>query len=289
MAVEAFYNKQTGYGKPDGKKYFKEIRGIQRAVHTLFRTPPHDTLHRDVANRLLLETQPTQPPLTQTQYNIAEVVKNSADTEKITKLPVRKLKALGGILMQFTDYVPELQPYALTPHQHVEDLYENITDLAHKKGKPLAFADQLETALNQTDGDLPEALWRLFMTSRLYARWLDCDSITDIPPYTRDEKVNRMITWQRSLSACKKDTPQDGSGDTYYAWTHAYALVAYKLFPEHPNLRTRTAQKTFEKGTILMHTLVHNINPQTVVNDHRIAGEYGNAIGEVCSSALAGK
>lgn len=290
MTIEAFSNKQIKRENPERTKRFGEIRGVNRAVYTLFVTPEHDTLHSDVAQRMQHEPQRIQPSLPQTIQNISSVIEKTADPSKKETLDRKELTALSGVLIQFTDYVPQLQSYAQTPYSHVARLYDDITEEASGRGRPLPFANQLEIALHHTEGDIPQALWRLFMTSRLHARWLDGDAITELPDYPREEKVEKMVRWQQSIAACKPFTTassQDGSGDTYYAWTHALAAVVYDQLPQSPNARTRSEKKIFERGTGIMHTLVHSVNPQTVVNDHSRAAAYGNAIGKVCAEALA--
>ncbi len=291
MSIETYKNRKL-LTKTDRTARGDAIRGVNHAVYTLFVTPKHDTLHRDVASMVHKEPQPTQPSLPQTIREVASVLDRTADLSKIEKLPHKELTALGGVLIQFTDYVPRLQPYAQTPYGHIENLYSEITSEASHKKHPLSFANQLEVALQQTEGNIPQSLWRLFMTSRLHARWLDGASMSGMPDYHRNEKINRMITWHRSVAACKPFTygePQDSGGDTYYTWTHALAAVAYDQLPQRPNTRTRSAKKIFERGTDIMHTVVHSVNPQTVINDHSIAASYGNAIGKVCSKALSKK
>lgn len=121
-----------------------------------------------------------------------------------------------------------------------------------------------------------------------HARWLDSSIITGLPDFSREERVDRMLEWQRAIVGFKTDAdgPQDSAGDTYYAWTHALAGVAYQTLPSKPSRRTALASRTFERGTELMHSIVHRRNPQAVVNDHSGAAEYGNAVGRFCSDLL---
>lgn len=276
------------FDRPSETPPLGTLRGVNRAAYTLFVTPSHDTLHKDVAEQTRHETQPLQPEIEDVAKGVAALLQTRADAMRQRSLKGKELAKLGGVLIQFTDYVPTLQPYSETPFSEVDALYNSVVTRAAETG-PLTFVDQLGLALEQTRGDVPEALWRLFMTSRLHARWLDGEVITDAPSLSRDEKVARMETWQSAIAGCKPNSPemtQDANGDTYYAWTHALAYVAFDALPTRPTRRTRAAARTFQNGTRIMHGLAHRVNPQTVVNDHSIAADYGNAIGAACSEFL---
>lgn len=192
--------------------------------------------------------------------------------------------------MQFTDYAPILRSFMQLSYQQIESLYNGVIYEREKIGQPLAFTEQLSVALSQTEGDLPEALWRLFFTSRLHARWFDSTAIPDLPVFTDKEKLHRMIRWQQSLAACKTgslERVQDVGGDTYYTWTHALASVVYEILPAHISWKTHCAAKIFQNGTYLMQRIVHGVHSQRVPSDHNKAADYGNAIGKVCVQLLA--
>lgn len=282
---------QNSFERPTGgQSVLNTLRGVNRATYTLFFAPSHEKLHREVANLRTYEDQPLQPSIPSIMGSVRREVMQFADLSKKRHLRGKELTQLAGVLIQFTDYVPPLQFYAQTKYSQVESLYNEIVDRAEQTSTPLTFSEQLGIALHQADGDLTESLWRLFITSRLYARWLDSNVVTDLPNYTHEEKLSRMMQWQKSLAACKTGGAterQDVSGDTYYVWTHALASVVYSALPEHDNRRTRLAAKTFEKGTKIMHNVVHRYNPQAIINDHSIAAQYGNAIGQVCANALS--
>jgi hypothetical protein len=148
---------------------------------------------------------------------------------------------------------------------------------------PLNFSEQLSIALEQTEGDLPEALWRLFITSRLYARWFDTNVIIGMPAPTRDEIMHRMQVWSRSLAACKtygSCPDQDVSGDTYYCWTHALAKVLYTALPVRRTPFVRLEAYALQNGTKLNHGLAHKFKAQRLPSDHTVAAAYGNALGD---------
>lgn len=292
MSLESKPNQGEVFKRPTEVSFLDTVRGANRAVYTLFVTPDREVLHREVADLTIHEYQPLQPPIAQIVADLRGEVMQYVDPQKKRGIKNKELAQLGIVLIQFTDYVPKVQPYAQTPYKHIESLYDAIVNRARETAKPLTFPEQLYISLSQTHGDLTESLWRLFIISRLHARWLDANTISDLPVFCREEKIDRMIQWQRSLVACKinqPDRPQDVGGDTYYAWTHALAALVYNALPTRPTIKTRVAAKIFQNGTKIMHNLVHKRNPQAVVNDHSNAANYGNAIGKVCAETLSKK
>jgi len=259
------------------------IRGIGRAVYTLFNVPNHDSsLYEDLAKTLVDEPQPAQPSVEEEVSAILNGPSSLVDPTIRPTLSTKHLLGHMGVFMQFTSYLPRLGPYAETPFQHVDDLYTQLVE----RGRiaPLSFSDQLTTALEQTTGDLPEALWRLFITSRQHARWFDSSVITGMPEFGRDEIMNRMYNFSRAVAACKPhDTSpvQDTSGDTYYGWTHAAAGLVFGALATKQTMFTKAGGKAIRNGTSLMHSLAHRFKAQRLPSDHTIAAEYGNAMGDV--------
>jgi hypothetical protein len=258
----------------------QSVIGLKQAAETLLIIPEHEKLHKEVAQLTESEPQPLQPDILDINQEIAEALSKYVNPDKTHSLECHELTYLGGTLVQFSDYMPVLQQYAKTGYTHINNLYQEITELSEKSRHSLNFDEQLTVALHQTEGDLANALWMLFITSRQYARWLDSKSIDGIPDFCKEEKINRMIKWQKALAACKEDNPQDAPGDTYYTWTHALASLAYNVLPAQRNKRTKLASEAFVNGTWLMHKIIHRINPQAVINPHDRAANYGNSIGQ---------
>jgi len=190
--------------------------------------------------------------------------------------------------MQFTCHVPRLRPYAETPFEHIDNLFEQITLKGNQK--PLDFSDQLTIALLETSGDLPEAIWRLFLTSRQHARWLDSSVIIGMPDFTRDQKMERMYNFSTSVAACRPQEihpAQDASGDTYYSWTHALGGITFRaLAGQRLGFGVKAGGVAMHNGTRLIQEMVFRLKPQTMWSDHSIAATYGNAIGEVLADIL---
>jgi hypothetical protein len=154
----------------------------------------------------------------------------------------------------------------------------------------LSFAEQLQIAVKQTEGDLSEALWRLFITSRLYARWFDTSVILGLPEFTRAEVLDRMQVWSRSVAACKPYgtcADQDVSGDVYYCWTHALSKVAFGVLATRQTPITKFEALALRNVTRLNHRLAHKFKPQRLPSDHTAAAAYGNALGDVCAKMLS--
>lgn len=281
MTVESSY--QSFY-RPEERSIAIGLLGLNHAVYTLFVRPPHEKLHAEVAELTDHEPQELQPSLESMLEQLTKKTILLADSEKKRLLDNTELSYLTGVLIQFTDYVPSLHDYAETDFESVNSLYEGILNKASELSRALSFPEQLEVALLLTNADLPQALWLLFITSRLHARWLDGKIIRGLPDFTHDEKLERMIKWQKSLLACKSNAEgsQDVAGDTYYTWTHALASVVFKSLPAKKTRLTNYTAKVFEQGTELMQAIVHKVSPQEVTNKHNNAAVYGNAIGVVC-------
>jgi hypothetical protein len=269
------------FAVPTDQSLLNTILGFGKASYTVFyvRAP----LTHKVAKLLRDSPQPVQSPLTDEVKAIQKILNSQANTTIRPRLKQKELLGLMGVLMQFTSPVPKLQPYCETPWVDVDRLYQEIIKRGRKE--PLGFADQLKIALKQTAGDLPDALWRLLITSRQYARWYDTEAIMGMPSFKEGEVIERMLIWSRSIKATKQfgSCPdQDTAGDTYYCWTHALAKVAFRSLAEKQSILTRMEARALERGTDLNHKLAHKVKPQGVVSDHTVAAAYGNAIGDVC-------
>lgn len=261
------------------------MTSLGRAVATLVNTPEHEKLHQVVEAQAATETpQPLNPEPLVIVRKLQQDVLPQANGLQSQRGDVKRLTHFGSMLIQFSDYVPALHSTVDVSYAEVEELHAAVVERAGTKG-PLDYSDQLNLALELEQGDVPEALWRLFIASRMYARWLDGKIMRDMPKVSTEEAVDVMLQWRRSIAACKdlKDCPaQDTGGDAYYVWTHALAKVMYSLSPVKTPLFNRAAISAFHRGTSVMHTLIHAINKQGVQSDHTTASVYGNAIGQVC-------
>ncbi len=280
------------FSTPTCQSDLNTFTGFMQAGWTVVFVPEHSShiIHPQVARRLRDTPLPLNLPIETELTSIQEVLKKSANSHVQPRLTIKELTGLMGILMQFTLYLPKLRPFCETPAEHVEALYQACVSEGMKT--PLSFAEQLATALKQTEGDLPEALWRLFITARQYARWYDTEVLVGMPQLSQAEAMERMATWSRSLRATKNVAvypDQDAAGDTYYCWTHALAKVAFNQLAQKQTPLVRAQAFALLHGTELNHKIAHKISPQSLSSDHTIAAAYGNAIGDLCVTALRAK
>lgn len=265
--------------------YTEAVRSLGTAAYTLYCTPEHALLHTDIAR--IVETEPELPlhpaSVSETYNQTTDVVLRFANEGSGNTATSAELIRLSSALIQFTDYVPSLHRSKIS-YDPIANLHKAIVENA--QDRPLTLPSQLEIALKETDGDMFDALWNMFLASRLYARWLDSQIFTDMPNFTVDEKLALMKQWNDSMYAFKsrdKHPAQDASGDTYYAWTHALAKYSFTQTPAHPSIASKMAVHLFHNGTRLMHNLVHKVaNAQSVKSDHSIAANFGNAVGQAC-------
>lgn len=256
-----------------------------RASYTVFyvRAP----IHSSVAKDLKYIQQPTQATLDQELSSIEKLLLDKVGQQTHRRLRQKELLGLMGVLMQFTAVLPELRPYCHTDYKDIDLLYSKILKSGRKH--PLGFAQQLSIALDQTRGDLVEAVWLLFITSRLYARWYDTEAIVGLPQLSDEQAIKKMLTWSRSLRAVKpyqKDAYQDIAGDSYYCWTHVMAKIAFSYLARKRGPLCRLEGFALVHGTTLNHKLAHKVRPQSTPNDHTIAALYGNTIGDLCVQIL---
>ena len=267
---------------------FESFIAATSATVTLFKNPPHKELHIEVAEAANSCSQiPLQPSLEDVNRQTKNILLTRGDLE-YSHLQKTALARLAGIMIQFTDYVPQPNPINY-PYENIEKLHNEVNDRA-RQAEPLTFSEQLEVSLDQSSGDLGDALWRLFIASRMYARWLDGDAFEGLPSLTTEEKIEKMKIWHDSVAACKERDPgmsQDSSGDSYYCWTHALAKFAFNSLPERRDIFTRLASVAFHNGTDIMHTLVHKTaNSQSLKSNHSNAAQYGNGIGSACVDVI---
>ena len=280
----------THFEQPLRQTWPRTISGVARAATTVFTTPPvpgHNVAYfRTTAKNLIATDVRLQPGLNEELRAVANVVEKHFVTVPYRVIPRREMIGEFGVLMQFTSYMPSLNPYAVTDFADCDRLYQAIIRAGRQQ--PIDFSKQLEIALRQTNGDLLEAVWRLFIVSRQYARWFDEEILEDMPKFSDTEILTRMDVFWKAVAACKKpgDGPyQDSAGDVYYCWTHALGKLLYAHYGKQ-GILSNLLGAALHNGTRLNHGLAHRYNPQSVESDHTIAASYGNAIGELFVAKL---
>jgi hypothetical protein len=275
----------TSYNLAEAIPQDGSIQALGSAVRSLLVVPAHDSLCRDLKASGGVDTLPLQPSIEGVASEASQVVQGHTTPRAEHALTGSQLTYLGGVLIQFTDHAPGLRR-PLIPYAHAKGLHEAVIDTAGATTEPLSFSRQLAVAMDQTSNDLGVALWRLFVTSRQYARYHDNSIVDGAPLLAREEKLKQMLDWQNALAACKPAELgyQDAAGDAYYAWTHAMAEYAYRALPAAPNVATVAARRIFRVGTNIMQPVTNTFYRRGILSDHSVAAAYGKAIGVACVS-----
>lgn len=280
MKYEAYHETEhRGLNRPEAARY------LGRAVRTLLVTPMHARIYRvikeeDVRAGVVVPLQPDLPDIVdEVSSRILPLV-----AEFGRPMPGPDVAVSAALLMQFANHFPEVPDHLMVPYSTVAELGAACISRAQQEGR-LSLADQLSIALDHADGHLDEGLRNIFITSRMHARWLDRRMLPGTPELTSGERLQKMRAWQDSLLAFKPggDEYHDTAGDTYYAWTHAYAGYMFDRLQRHQTVATSLARTAFRRGTYIMQTCVNNLNPRGTISDHTVAARYGNAVAEALS------
>lgn len=282
------------FENPPDERLCTAVRGLGRAVRTIVFVPPHsEVINVSMKAMRLAEPLPQQPPIAEVQRTIYEDLSRHINANSRRPVSGSQLVRLSGVLIQFSDHVPQLTAATKTPYSHVESLYDEVVQRAAALRHPLTFTEQLGISLLQNKGDLQNSLWQLFIASRYYARRRDGQSLSGVPTLDDRTKLESMVTWQQSLAACvpyEINGYQDAAGDTYYAWTHALAKFAFAALPQQPGPHTHAAERIFEHGTTIMQAFVNRFYKEgsgATARNHAKAAAYGNAIGQACVDVLS--
>lgn len=216
----------------------------------------------------------TNPSIDDTIVSIREVLKQANFSSP--KLSLKERLGIFIVLMQFSMYLPYVSKYFRADYREVCDLYNKITT-----GHAKSLAEVLALGVSMKH-DALEAIWLVLVTSRMYARWYDEESLLYFLKPSLSAKKRMMNTYYQSVLAIKtykNGQPQDSGGDTYYVWTHAIAHVLYGPLSPWWSLDARFFRFILSKGTWLNHSIAHKLTPQTMPSDHTLAAQYGNAIG----------
>lgn len=257
------------------------LEALGARVVFLSQTPYHSLY---VEKETELSPQPLQPSVNQTIKNIREVVTQHT-IDRPENLPLARRISLSAQMIVFTNQMPG-DTFAPLEYTDIKNLKDSFLTAANEQGRPLSFDQQLDVALDLSQDDLLQALIHLCFASRQYSRWHDSTSIRDFPDFTEEQAITEMKEWRSCLLACKTADAtqfQDASGDNYYAWTHALARVMYSI---QPGAYNQTGKYIFERGTDIMRLTAHKIKKQKVPSDHRLAAQYGNAIGDAILSEM---
>jgi len=279
MISHSSYNSLSSFEATPKKD--KTLRLFGRSVWTLFFTPRHIALHKDIEESCKDSMQQLQPDIRQTKESIEDILKNIDPHYKTKSLNNTQLLHYFALLVQFSEYSPEYIPdhLRLSYAKDIHPLKEAVCLRAEQLREPVGFSEQFSIAMGLSNHDVFKSLYTLWATSRTYARWLDEPLVGSDLQYS--QRLSEMLQWRKAIRACK-DTlhNQDPAGDNYYAWTHALAMYIFEIMPENKTTIASIVSTIFRHGTVIMKNIVHTINEQAVPNDHTLAAKYGVEIGE---------
>ena len=172
--------------------------------------------HKEIASIMENCGQRLNPSVGIVCDDIKDLLAFCDDSSCKPNLRFDELLVLSGCLINFSDYIPQMESYIKTPFSEIGSMYDRVVSKSNELRRPLDVHEQFEIALFETNGNVTNSLWRLFLTSRQHARWLDCNAIDELPDFSEEEIFERMINWRSSISAFKETDPQDVAGDNYY-------------------------------------------------------------------------
>lgn len=276
------------YGERRGSDRQQAMRLLGRAVTTLMVTPPHLRLYRDLKDEALVAraTVPIHPPIAEEMQKVASQL-NPRMLTRDAPISSSELTMTASLLMQFGNHFHAIPASLQVSYPTISELHGSFIDESQSRGR-LSLSDQLAIALDQSNGALRDSLYNLCIASRMYARWLDEKTITALPELSVSDRKDRMRVWQDTLLGFKTgdDAYHDTAGDTYYAWTHAYAGYMFESLPRRKFIQDKLAQTAFRHGTYIMQTFVNNLNPRGVISDHTVAARYGNATADTLNHEM---
>lgn len=255
-----------------------------------FGVPPKEHLYRTVRAEYSPNEEPIKlnPSVDATINEIDSILSQYEPQSQADLLSTEQLSWFVGTMYQFSDR-NGLSKAMSTPYKIVQDLHDAIVDQGTVS--PVVFSDQLKIALENAP-NVPAAVWNLFLTSRQLARMRDGAAIAGFPDFSKEEKLEQMKQWERSVAAVKPPDEtgyQDAAGDTYYVWTHALARIIYRGLPEKRNPLTRGYETAFWYGSHVMTSSYYLLGRFSVLgtqSNHLVASRYGNAIGDKLVDAI---
>jgi hypothetical protein len=143
----------------------------------------------------------------------------------------------------------------------------------------MKVADQLTAALDITNNDLLGAVNLCWSATRFMARGADQRAYPHIAM-----NVQELRDWNKRVAQFETHTgsgKNDGPGDNYYFWTHAFGAIIFSQRRIGPAL----AQVALSKGTQIMAYVRKNIaSEHPTISEHQPASELGRAVGLTIAS-----
>lgn len=178
---------------------------------------------------------------------------------------------LGATIQEFDLHDAPLPHSVLPPAADVSRFIDMITEAPYKA----KVADQLKTALDITQDDLLGAINICWIATRFMARGSDQRAYPNIA--MSEEALRQWSTKIAQFETYDSSEKNDGPGDAYYFWTHAFAAIAL----DQRSLQAKVGQAVFSKGTAIMLFVRENFSKGKLSNisSHEPASTIGRNIG----------
>lgn len=260
-----------------------------RVAAGLFRAGPRIPEHQDAFSRIAGEE------LSQTSINVEEDVlagmmgtierrglaEKEIDYKSPYWIPGARYSRLEmfGTLIQFTDFHDQRLPQTvLPPAPDVTRYINKVMSSDH----PLAIPEQFEALLDITDGNAIGAANLGFIASRIMARGYDRRPYPEIVVAPEN-----LVEWNKHIAkfeAYDGMMETDGPGDTYYFWTHFFAVAADKALGKGAS--SVIFQKVFEHGNSANQFVRRNIAGTPTQSPHQEAAILGRNMGLAVAKTL---
>ena len=159
----------------------------------------------------------------------------------------------------------------LPPEPDIACFIDGIKATSHK----VKLNEQLSLALDITNNDLLGALNVCWIGTRFMARGADQRAYPNLP--VDAETIRDWNSQVAQFETYNNSGLNDGPGDNYYFWTHAFAAMAFT----NRGYQAKMAQIAFSKGTQIMAFVRKNIakGNQPNITAHDPASILGREIG----------
>ena len=223
---------------------------------------------------------PELPPLNITDQvlpRLASVATRHSADNRATKpywddnLQYDPIEVLGATVQSVDLHDAPLPHTVFPPEADVQLFIDAVKGRPHRVG----VDEQLDIALDVTEGNLLGALNICWISNRFMARGADQRLYPTIPMH---EELLR--DWNHQVAQFETDGKSgknDGPGDNYYFWTHAFAAMAFS----RRGLQASLAQAAFSRGTRIMEFVRKNISTgdQPNITAHEPASTLGRQAG----------
>jgi hypothetical protein len=188
-----------------------------------------------------------------------------------TDLAYNSAEVFGAAVQSLDLHDAPLPRTVLPPEEDVIKFIKAVKSTTRK----VKLDEQFNIALDITRNDLLGAVNICWIATRFMARGADKRAYPNILM-----DADTLRDWNGQLAQFKtynKSGKNDGPGDNYYFWTHAFAAIAFS----NRGIRAMLAQSAFSRGTEIMAFVRKNIaqGNQPNITAHDPASRLGREVG----------